>query len=441
MRLVHLTDLHVTAGRDLEDQRLTLRAIVTAAEKCRPDGWLITGDLYGVAVPHAPTPMEREVLEPELVRMARWGPVVILTGNHDHARSLARLEDLGGTHPIRVISGAKRFRMGTPAGPVDIYALAYPTTTWLLRDEPRPPSVTEARTVVAHKLAALFRAWGMSLSRARAQSPRVPQVFLGHFQVAGATITGGEVIGPHDIEIGRAALEGLRVDYGALGHIHQRQQLSPRWWYAGSPWPMSYAETEAKGWHLVALGEDLPRRPQPESRTHHVDGADLVPTVVGFYRSGARAVRTLHYRWAADRADGEPHWVVHPFSGREPEAELQDVKVRARLVVPDQWLASCPWSDVLQQLREMGAHRVDPEVIVEPTHRVRAPEVAIATTFEGKLTAWAQTLESPPEPLDMEAAQIALAKLQEMTDEDMLLWLESEIQACTETNTTAQVTP
>ena len=396
MLIAHLTDLHVTGGVALEDQAEDLARVVDRVLEARPDLVTLTGDYYGRQVPHHPTLRERAVLEPHLVRLAQACPVVALGGNHDHGEALGLVRQLGGLYPIQVLERAGSKLVHTPAGPVRVYWLAYPTKRWLLASS--TPGVLEARAMAQERLATLLKAWGNRMARQRLQEPDTPIVALGHFQVTGSTLSSGEVLATGEIEVGRDSLAGLPVDYGALGHVHARQEVAPAWWYAGNPWPCDFGEHGRRGFHLVTVGEG--------------------PARVEFVDSGHREWVTLRYRWAADRDSGEPRWIERPT-----DAEIEAVRgqvVRPRLIVPDVHAASCPWEAELDRL-EAVAHRVKRKDSrqIEPTIRVRAPEVANADTLEDKIRAWWGTLESPPEDQDRAAALTALADLQELEDEDL----------------------
>lgn len=51
------------------------------------------------------------------------------------------------------------------------------------------------------------------------------------------------------------ALAGLGMDYIALGHVHQPQQLAPGIWYSGSPEPLDFGESGEHGFVLGELDE------------------------------------------------------------------------------------------------------------------------------------------------------------------------------------------
>lgn len=427
IRLIHLSDLHVTEGPSLEDQRADLARIMAEAEASRPHAWLLTGDLYGPDNNHKPTPAEREVLEPILVRMAETAPVVVLQGNHDHDVALRRAVDLGGLHPIEVVTDARRFTLYTEAGPVDLYGLAYPTKRWILTEADAPRGVREAQALVDERLAALFALWRSRIARRRKDAPTVPQVVIAHVQVRGSATSGGEILAGQEIEVGRPDLEALGADYVALGHLHRRQAVGVRAWYVGTPWPVDFAEArDPHGFHLVELGGgdgvEVPTvtgqmgwlPDGPDGPAHYPADGQRLAAVVRFLSTGSRRWVTLDWRWASDTEDGAPRWIEEPTA-----AELEAVAgaaVRARLVVPDTVATSCPWDEVLARLAALGPHRIKAERAIEPTQRVRAPTVAAAPDLRGKVVAYWDTLATPPEDLDQAAALDALQELETLDD-------------------------
>jgi len=424
MLIAHLSDLHVTDGPALEDQREDLARVVDHVLEARPDLVILTGDYYGRTVPHRPTPSERAVLEPQIVRLAEVAPVLVLEGNHDHGEALALARQLGGLYPVTVMDRAGTTVVHTPAGPARIYWMAYPTKRWLLAGQ-AVPGVSEARALALSKLHGLLTAWGGRMRRQRQAEPDTPILFLGHFQVAGSRLSSGEVLSTGELEIERATLQTLPVDYGALGHVHARQELAPRWWYVGNPWPVDFGERGCRGFHLVRVGKGKPppitippRRPPsaPAPWTSYQATSEGQAVTVGFQDAQARPWVTLRYRWGSDRETGDPSWIDRP-SAQELEA-LAGAVVRARLVVPDVYATTCPWDAELEALGQL-AHRVKAERVIEPTVRIRAPAVAEAPTVVGKIKAWWGTLAATPEPQDQAATLEALAELQENDDEQL----------------------
>lgn len=125
VRLLHLTDLHLTDGPRLPDQAAVLDHVVRQAVELGVQATFLTGDLYGLAVPHRSTPAERAVLFPAVRTLAQLGPVVVVYGNHDYPGDLETLAQLGGGFdwPVRVVSRAERFTLRTSGPDLDVYAL------------------------------------------------------------------------------------------------------------------------------------------------------------------------------------------------------------------------------------------------------------------------------------------------------------------------------
>jgi exonuclease SbcD len=429
VRLFHLSDLHVLEGPRLEDQAANLARILDRAAELRPDLVTLTGDYYGRQVPHRPTAAEREVFEPALVRLAELAPVVLLGGNHDHELSTTLARHLGGLNPITVETAARAWTVDTAAGPVDLYALAYPTKRWILSEADAAKGITESMAAVNVKLASLLKVWASRIARRRRSAPTVPQVLLAHVQIRGCLTSGGEVLAGQELELGRPDLEALGVDYAALGHLHRRQAVASRAWYVGSPWPVDFAEgRDPHGFHLVELGETprpilFPTMAAPprvtedgETTDYPADGTRLRASVT-YHATGSRPWITLDYRWAPDNETGIPRWIKRPTA-----AELEAVpgaELRARLVVPDTFATTCPWDAELETLAGLGAHRVQPERTIEPTERIRVPAVVEAVNLAGKVEAYWTTLATPLGELETGDALEALGELETMEDPEI----------------------
>jgi DNA repair exonuclease SbcCD nuclease subunit len=438
-RILHVSDLHVTDGHRLEDVRGYLEAIAGVVEHLEhpPELALITGDLYGRTVPHRSSPTERAVLYPFVTAVAALCPVVIVVGNHDHGVDVAGLRHLAGRHTIHVIDRAAKLAIPTPSGVVNVYGMPFPTKRWLLAGED-VRGVAESQAAVEEKLELLLTLWGGAIARARRARPTEAHVLAAHVQVAGCRTSGGEVLAGNEIELRRPNVEAMRVDYGALGHLHLCQEVAARCWYVGSPWRNDHGERDDKGWHLVDVGDDWAAGPvvvDPEGGTEpqawsgtHYDGehGGRHPVRVLRFDSGCRRFVTLDYRWASvdgAAAGGElftteaAGWVSYPT---EDELRLvEGAEVRARLTVPQQWATSCPWAAEVSRLIERFAHRVIPERTVEPTVRARAPEVAEALTPTAKVERYWTTLESPPSKPDKAAALQVLDELLQEEDSEI----------------------
>ena len=390
----HITDLHVQEGDRLADQVAILERAANDGIEAGVQLWLVTGDLYGKTVPHQSTPAERNAVMAWLRKLTMGAPVVIVRGNHDHGADLAGLEHAASTWPVRVCQTATYERVLTPGGWAHVYAMPYPLRSWLLRGE--QAGATRTTTEAANAaMEARLSLWERQIRRLRKASPHEPHLLAAHVSVQGAALASGEVIPTNEISVAPHQLAELGVDYGALGHLHLRQEVAPACWYPGSPYRTDFGEREpSKWWHLVHLGGFGMTR---------VEGID----------TRCRDFVTLEYRWS-DRGDGTAGWTIRPLP--DDLARVPGAEVKARLIVPAQHVAGCPWEAELAALREAGAHRLVTERTIEPAQRVRAPQVAAATDVPSKLRAYWSTLGTRPTDDEQHAALEALAQLGELDD-------------------------
>lgn len=405
MRFAHMADLHVTEGARLADQRSVLGGVVADIEREHVDLVLLAGDFTGRRVPHRSTPAERSVLLPALVRLAKVAPVVCLVGNHDDADDLALVELLDGHWPIRVVRAPGHLVVQTPCGRAHLWCLPYPTRRGLLGERAHPGGVGEQRDAMHARIAALLAGWAAEIRALRVSAPTEPHLLLAHLTVAGSALAGGEVLDPQEVEASREALDALGVDYGALGHLHLRQEPAARCWYPGSIWRGDFGETDPKGWHLVRLNLDVARACVPGA---YEGGDGRQACFVEHRPSGCRDFVTLDWSWGA--TDGPPGWLARPSD--EAVGRGRGAEVRCRLTVPEEWSASCPWAAELERVVDAGAVRCQVERRVVPAVRVRAPAVVEARAPADKLRAYWSTLDAPP---SSEAQREALAVLADLT--------------------------
>lgn len=409
VRIAHVSDLHVTDGPRLTDQREALGRIAEAIEVQRPHLIAVTGDLFGHTVPHRSTPRERQVLYPWIARLSGIAPVFIVYGNHDARPDLDVLELLGRPqeepesgstrHPIRVLDGAGWLELEVPEDPDDsggrtlpvrIVWFAYPTTGWLLAD--REAVAVEHSRLEASRALAGFLAIQSQFVHAQ---PDRAHVVLGHVMVGGSLTSGGEVLAGQEIEVQPAHLQAVGAHYVALGHLHRAQEVAPGAWYAGSPWRTDFGDLdESKGWLAVEVGED--GRAQ----------VDLVD-------SGARRFGTIDYRWQGGFLVMTGATPPSAFGTPTPLHEVDGMEVKLRLTAPAPEMAAArsAFADAVATARARGAYRVVVETVAEPVLRVRAPELAQATTLEERLQVVWRQMDPEPPPEDQAAALAQLGRL------------------------------
>jgi DNA repair exonuclease SbcCD nuclease subunit len=169
----------------------------------------------------------------------------------------------------------------------------------------------------------------------------------------------------------------LQAQYVGLSHVHLRQQLAPRIWYAGSLSRCDYSEVEDKGYNLVTLAA-------PELCP---DASDLE---VEFRVSPTRRMVEIH----AEYQDGELRLPEHLDL-----LTLKDSRVKVVVTVPngpDHLLSR----EQQENLREKLLAACPTELKVKIEHDVDLPAepapIVAARSAEEKLRAYWALKGAPP---------------------------------------------
>ena len=284
MKLIHLSDLHlgkrVNEFSMLEDQKFILNQILEAADREKPDGVLLAGDLYDKPVPPAEAVGLLDWFLTEL--SARKIAVFAISGNHDSAERIAfgsRLMGDRGVFLSPVYDGTvEKVEMQDEYGTVCVYLLPF-----------LKPAVV--RSVWKHK-ADQIRTYDDALRMVVSSIPSDPSqrnLLVSHQFVTGASRCESE-------EIFVGGLDNIDVsmfdafDYVALGHIHSPQHIGRETVrYCGTPLKYSFSEAgQQKSITVVELKEKgdisistIPLRPLRDLRK--IKGTYLEVTARDFY--------------------------------------------------------------------------------------------------------------------------------------------------------------
>ncbi len=452
LRIAHVTDTHVIAGPHFDDRCAVLSGIADRAVELGVQATIISGDVYGGhTVPYKSKPPERTFVHAWVARFAQLGPVVVIPGNHDYPGDLDALANIGGGMgwPVVVANRPQIIDLRTSGADLRVYPVPWPTARVLLGNDDAPSGPEALRQLAGAKLDKLLELWSHQIRHTRQAEPDVVHVLAAHCMISGGRTSGGEILSGRDIEVSRPALERLGVDYGALGHLHCEQAMGGNCHYGGDPYPVDFGETEEKTWNVVDVGAAPTAIEVPGAPRLSIAGAQIAPAIynntghwhpdrhtvtVHHLPTGHRRWITLDWEWGSGTykltgdmydADGlheghteeiaGPGWSTRPTA--EQLALVDGANVRARLTVSAEWRKSCPWDRVLADLRDRGAHSIQPEVNTIPVHRVRAPEVASAATLEAKCEAFWATLDEPPGETDQATALGLLQELRSTDDE------------------------
>ncbi len=248
MKLLHTSDLHIGKRVNefsmLEDQRFILNRILQIAREERPDGVILSGDIYDKPVPPAEAV---QVFDGFLTGLADLGlPVFVISGNHDSAERLSfgsRLMERSGVYVCSLYDGNPlKVSLTDSWGEVDITLLPF------LR-----PSIV--RHALDLEVTGTQEAVAAALDRLHIDRNK-RNVLVAHQFVTGAARCDSE-----DVSVG--GLDNVDVDlfdafdYVALGHIHSPQSVGRETVrYCGTPLKYSFSEAgQEKSVTLVELHE------------------------------------------------------------------------------------------------------------------------------------------------------------------------------------------
>ena len=381
LRFCHAGDFHLDEDRYFADTAQCLEWFVADAIQASVDLFIINGDL----TTYKATIKERNLWIDRLVEMANHAPVILVAGNHgaELEGDLYVFARARGRHPIHLYTDPDIIKIGDAA----IAVFPYPRKAAMIGEE---QSLHEA---FAHQLDEFNLRFD--------QSPERYKLFFGHFGVAGARVSSGQPLVGRCAEYPLDPLRGLKAQYVGLSHVHLRQQLAPRVWYAGSLSRCDYSEVEDKGYHLVDLnGSGL--RP------------DLSDLDVEFRMSPTRRMVELH----AVYEDGELR-----LPGNLDLVTLKDSRVKVVVTVPngpDHLLSR----EQQEKLRERLLAACPAELKVKIEHDADLPAepapIAAALSAEEKLRAYWTMKGFPP----VDRQERLLAKLAEV-EKAVLSSLES----------------
>ena len=370
-KVCHAGDFHLDEDRYFADTAQCLKWFVADAVQASVDLFVINGDL----TTYKATIKERNFWVDMLVEMANHAPVILVAGNHG-AELEGDLYVFGrakGKRPIYLFTEPEFIELGDST----IAIFPYPRKAELAGNE---QSLGEAFARQLDEFNHRFE-----------QRPGSYKLFFGHFGVAGARVSSGQPLVGRCAEYPLDPLRRLKAQYVGLSHVHLRQQLAPRAWYAGSLSRCDYSEVEDKGYHLVTLNS-------PELRP------DLFDLDVEFRLSPTRRMVEIH----ATCENGD----LRLPDGLDP-VTLKDSRVKLVVTVPngpdhllsreqqenlrEKLLAACP-----AELKVKIEH--DADILAEP-----AP-IAAAHSAEEKLRAYWTMKGTPP----VDRQERLLAKLAEV---------------------------
>lgn len=215
MKFLHAGDIHLGAepesGTSLGIARKkelwdAFRDVIEICNKENIDLLLLPGDLF-----HG-QPLLREVKEVDyLFGTLTHTHVVMCAGNHDCLLPTSHYYDVAFPDHVTFLMDPQEDSVYLPGLNVEVFGLSYDTR-----------QIPEARYDALHS-----------------KNPQHINILLAH---------GNILCNDKSIPLHRGVLEAGGFDYVALGHIHNRMDISNRIAYSGSLEPLNRGETGAKGY-------------------------------------------------------------------------------------------------------------------------------------------------------------------------------------------------
>jgi DNA repair exonuclease SbcCD nuclease subunit len=370
-RVSHCGDVHLDEDHYFADTAQCLEWFVEDSIHANTNLFVVDGDL----TTYKQTIKERNLWVDTLIQMGNHAPVILVAGNHGKELDgdLHVLARAKAAHTIYLCTEPEFIELGDAAVAVFPY--------------PRKAEMAGS----GHSLGEAFAQQLDGFNRRFEQRPGCYKLFFGHFGVAGARVSSGQPLVGRCAEYPLDPLRSLKAQYVGLSHIHLRQELAPRIWYAGSLSRCDYSEVEDKGYHLVTLNA-------PEFRP------DLSDLDIEFRMSPTRRMVELH----AVYEDGEL---------RLPDnldlVTLKDSRVKVVVTVPngpDHLLSREQQENLRENLLAAGPAELKVKIEHNADLSAEPAPIAAARSAEEKLRAYWAMKGTPP----ADRQERLLAKLSEV---------------------------
>ena len=359
LRTAHVGDVHLEEDRYFGDTAQCLEWFVTDAIRSNVDLFVINGDL----TTYKQTIQERNLWIEALIQMGNQAAVILVAGNHG--------KELDGDLYVFVRAKASHaIHLCTEPEFVEFAGAAVAVF-------PYPRKAELVGSSDEHNLLDTFAEQLEEFNRRFEHRPDLFRLFFGHFGVAGARVSSGQPLVGRCAEYPLEPLRRLQAQYIGLSHIHLRQQLAPRVWYAGSLARCDYSEAEEKGYHLVTLKEPVLQ-------------SDLSDLKVEFRVSPTRPMVEL----CAVYEDGDFH-----FASPVNPSRLKDARVKVVVRVTrglHEALSRDEQERLRKRLLEANPAELKVKIEHEPENAIETAPLSLAKSAEEKLRAYWDLKGAPP---------------------------------------------
>jgi len=347
-RVAFVTDQHFH-WKTLEETVRVHNWIADDAQARGCQATLLGGDLLETRS----VPDDRNAAAAWLVRLADFGDVIGVDGNHELENDTELFNQLSGRHPIRIYNRPAVHAL--PRLGIAVACMPWPHLGRLLAEA---GSTEDAQNAAKQLLAAMLLALGQGLD----QYPGIARIGLGHLNISGAKTDNDQPIRGAELTLSLADLEPLRAVIVLLGHIHAQNTMScgdaPAI-YGGRPEHGTFGEAGPKGYTIV-----------------DTDG----PRLIGFERIATPVAPMI-----LAEGDFDGFGLTNTYADRDVAGA--EIRFEYRVQMDQRAAGAAAAEDLKRELLSRGALSVTLEPIVQAETRARAPEVALARGHREKLEA------------------------------------------------------
>ena len=245
MNILHTSDWHLR-DRDIEEAEKCLKHLADTAMTEAVDLAVISGDIFDSQEVRLDSRAAKLAVK-AVSALADTCPVAIIIGTPSHdGRAPDILAYVRGRHRVHVAAVPGQVEM---AGAV-LTLIPQPTKQYFQSEG----GIQRGDLAIGAAMSHLFAGFG-----AKAAGKR-PHILVYHGGVSGARLPNGHVPIGMEIEVSTDQLMLANPDLGCLGHLHLRQQIGDRFFYAGPIYATKIDETGPNGFWIHDL--DI-HRPNP----------------------------------------------------------------------------------------------------------------------------------------------------------------------------------
>jgi exonuclease SbcD len=258
MKILHTSDWHVR-DKDIEECEKCLSFLIQTAKAEKVSLVIIAGDMFDSQDVKLDSKAAKLAVR-SVSDLANICPVAVLIGTPSHdGMAPIILSHVRGEYPILVADKPMQASLiGDDLAPASQEDCAAPDLLISLIPQPTKQyfqsasGIADSDKEIGAAMSALFAGFG-----AQAANFDAPHILVGHWNVAGSTLSNGQTLVGLDIEIAYDQMMMANPALICLGHIHKAQRLGDCAFYSGSLYHQSWGEMENKGFWIHEVREDI----------------------------------------------------------------------------------------------------------------------------------------------------------------------------------------